>query len=277
MGGKDPAPSLAAGGEEPELSALTDHVVICNCNEKVRRVVEDLQLAVAPEPLDAVLVVQEPGLWRAHPDWHPRPSPALAGHFFVLEGCPTDEACLERARIDQARAAIILADPDQGQLADARSTLVALAIERRNPRVHTVMELLSSVNRVHLEATEVNEVVCLGDLSEKLIAQSCVSPGVSRVLGRLLDPAPDGCGICVLSVPDPLVGWPWRKVARRAIERRAPFVVVGLSLAGELRRRVLLNPRAGDPGRDSVLRAADRLIVIAHEPPDLVSLASPSP
>ena len=222
-----PAPPAARSGDA--AGGLSGHVVICNCNEKVRRLVADLQRASAPYPLDVVLLVQDSALWLAHPEWAPDPPPPEAGRFLVIEGCPTEEDCLADACIEHARAAAILADPNQGDLADARSTLVAMAIERKNPQVHTVMELISSVNRAHLEATEVNEVVCLGDLAEKLLAQSCISPGIVRVFDRLLEAAPDSCRIHQVALPPVAVGETFRGLCRRAVRGGAPFVIVGFA------------------------------------------------
>ena len=55
-------------------SELTGHVVICNVNEKVRAVVEELWCLPDAEPLDVVLIVQDEDLWQRHPDWHPQAS-----------------------------------------------------------------------------------------------------------------------------------------------------------------------------------------------------------
>ena len=169
-----------------ELSQLAGHVVICNCNPKVRSVVNELMRITAPAPLDVVLLVQDEPLWRAHPEWHP--DPAHADHFFPLVGNPADPAFLERSRMAHARTAMILADPNQAELADARSTLVAIAIEHHSPQVHTVIELVSTLNRPHLASTEVDEVVCGDDIAQKLLAQSCITPGVVNIFRRLLRP-----------------------------------------------------------------------------------------
>lgn len=162
-----------AGGRAPE--ALTDHVVICNVNEKVPAIVDELWNDPVGESIDVAIIVQNRELWKNHPSWHPRHD----GSRRVVEvvGCPAEGDVLREARITHARAAIILADPLQGTLADARSALVGIAIENENCEVHTVMELLLSVNRSHLRATTVDEVICLGEVSEKLLSQSSVTPG----------------------------------------------------------------------------------------------------
>lgn len=269
---------------------LSGHVVICNCNEKVGHVVDELQAAELPEPVDAVLVSHKLELWDAHPQWHP--SRSGPGRFFTLSGHPTDERVLDLAGVDRAKAVVILADPEQGRLADARSTLVALAIERRNPAVHTVMELISSTNREHLRGTLVNEVICLGEIEEKLIAQSCITPGVTNIFAGLLTNAPGRNRIVMAPLPVSLAGLPYHEVARRAIRRRAPFVICGFlrpsargsttplpseRLGARRGPRVpgagadgdsglVLNPRRGaDPGRDTLLEGGDQLVLLAFD------------
>jgi Trk K+ transport system NAD-binding subunit len=267
---------------------LRDHVVICNCNEKVRRIVAELHGSSQGAP-EIVLLVQDEALWRDNPRWHP---PAAddgeAPRFYVVHGCATEVEALSRARIAKARAAIILADPRQGQLADPRSTLVAIAIERQNPQVHTVMELISSQNRIHVRSSEVNEIICLGEITEKLIAQSCISPGVKQVFDHLLSSAASTNQLFVLPLPEELAGSSFRQIARLAVERRAPFVVCGYELAprrpdgGRLARSddpgllggsphiFVVNPQANvEPGKDTPLQQGDKLVVLAFTRPSL--------
>lgn len=256
------------------LAQLSDHVVICNCNGQVRGIVEQLHAAQAAreEPFDIVLLAQDRALWEGHPAWHPRTKGP--GRFLTFPGSPSRAEHLAAVRIHKARAAIILADPHQGALADARSALVAMAIERHAPEVHTVMELLLSVNRGHLDATEVNEVVCTGDIAEKLLAQSCVTPGSSRLFAHLLSSEEHTCQLFLRPVPASFVGWTYRSVAREAIELGASFTVCGYVLVGagtgqpdgSSSRRIVLNPRADEePGKDTPLGAGDELIVLARD------------
>jgi hypothetical protein len=256
------------------LEELTDHVVICNCNEKVRRIVEGLQTG-AGEPPCVVLLVQDLALWKANPSWHP--DTRHASRFFTVVGCPTDVGALRRARISAARAAVILADPVHGALADARSTLVAIAIERQNPQVHTVMELIASINRVHLKAIEVNEIVCLGDVTEKLIAQCCITPGIKNVFEHLLSTQEEGQEIYITSLPGALAGRSYRELAKLTVRSGAPFVVCGYAQARAhegAKRRLVINPRSyTEPGRDTQLQRGDALITLARADPRLELLS----
>jgi len=157
-------------GVERDPSRLSGHVVVCNVNDKVCAIVDQLRNDPLAGVVDVVLIVQDAKLWSSNPSWHP--SESGDGAVLTVFGCPAENDVLRRASISRARAAIILADPAHGALADARSALIGISIERENPQVHTVMELLLSVNRSHLRATAVDEVVCVGELSEKLLSQS---------------------------------------------------------------------------------------------------------
>ena len=135
------------------------------------------------------------------------------------------------------------------------------------------MELILSANRCHLEATEVNEVVCQESIAERLIAQSCLAPGTSRLFSHLLTMESGSTHFFVCDLPRSLDGASYREVAHRSIVEDAPFVVCGFVRAPETedgRPVTVLNPRPGyEPGRETPLRAGDQLIVVASELPDL--------
>jgi Trk K+ transport system NAD-binding subunit len=274
---------------------LSKHVVICNCSEQVRRIVGELHSATVVERPDVVLVVQDAALWKDHPEWQPDyGNEYTREHFFVLirEGGAAHQENLVAAHVRSAKTAIILADPRQGKLADARSTLVALALEQENPDVHTVMELISSINREHLRATAVDEVVCVGEIAERLIAQSCITPGVKNVFESVLINAPGTNNIYITKLPKALAGTTYRDLVRRAVGAHAPFVIVGFIQNsflppepvsedaatcrggdggdGQHDRNFVLNPRQGaEPGRDTPLAELDQLVVIAYDRPKL--------
>ncbi len=254
---------------EDSFSELNDHVVICNCNDKVKTIVEELQNG---GDLDVVLIVQDRNLWEDNPDWYPDVR-NTACSFITMVGCPTDVDILQRAQISRAKAAIILADPNQIGMADAPSTITAIAIEKQNPQVHTVMELILSVNRRHLEATEVNEIVCLGDISEKLIAQSCITPGVKNIFENLLTTDERTPQIFIPELTENLAGSSFRDLSRLAILNEAPFILIGFLKSDSEEpecSKFVINPRIDDdPGKDTPLSIKDKLVVIAYDEPDL--------
>jgi len=277
------------------LKHLTGHVVICNCNAKVGKIVEELHIGTLSEPPDVVLLIQDKALWQAHPEWHP---PASAKDFFyTMAGCPTDKNDLRKAGIRHARAAVILADPNQGELADAPSTLTAMAIEKQNPQVHTVIELVASDNRRHLKAAEVNEVICMREISEKLIVQSSLNPGIKNIFEDLLTFRQGTSQLYTLTVPPHLAQLTYRQLAEKMILSDVPFILIGFLAANDKNNpvkgtagapprpslpshqgnrplqssfsQIVINPKANlTPGKDTVLSSQDRLVIIGHENPD---------
>ncbi len=283
------------------LKNLTDHVVICNCNAKVGKIAEELYTGMVFEPPDVVLLIQDEELWRSHPEWHP---PASAnGRFYTVTGCPTDKNDLKKVRIKHARAAVILADPNHGELADAPSTLTAMAIEKQNPQVHTVIELVASGNRRFMKGTEVNEVICMSEISEKLLVQSCLTPGIKNIFEDLLTFRKGASQLYTIPVPPPFAQLTYRQSARKIILADPPFILIGFVATNhtndtyetgkedEARQRpslpshqdagalhsafsqIVINPKANlNPGKDTVLSSQDRLVIIGHEQPDFQSV-----
>ncbi len=264
---------------ESDLQKLNQHVVICNCNDKVKGIVDELHEGTLQHPIDIVLIVQDAELWGCNPHWHPETR--YPNHFFVIHGCPTEEESLHQACIEQAQSAVILADPRQGHYADAHSTLIALAIEHHNPQVHTVIELISSGHRIHLKTTKIDEVICLGEISEKLIAQSCITPGIKNIFERLLTSNQDTNQIFLPQILSSMDGKTFRELARDIILSDCECILCGFiqnlrnsdeksTLDNIPQRWIVLNPKAGyEPGKDTLLKEGDQLIVIAHQLPIL--------
>ncbi|KPA10158.1 ion transporter [Candidatus Magnetomorum sp. HK-1] len=248
---------------------LAGHVVICNCNEKVKTIVEELQNSTVQASLDVVLIVQDHHLWQDNPHWHP----IITGtaRFMVIYGSPTDENILQKSHISSARAAIILADPKHGKLADAPSTITAIAIERANPQVHTVMELLSSLNRSHLEQTEINEIICLGEISEKLIASSCITPGVTNIFENLLTTEDGTPQIFIDQIPQKACNLTFRQLAKKFILNEAPYILIGFITRFHSRKIIVINPKAnGKLNKDTPLAGNSKLVTMGYRKPDFL-------
>ena len=272
------------GPDDDQLSGLRGHVVVLNVNRKVAGVLEELHHGFGERSPEVVVVVQEAALWARFGSQRLAMADANEGwKVTAVEGCPAEPADLEAVGIERAAAAIILADERQGDMADAHSTLVAVAIERRSPQVHTVIELISSVHRVHLRSTEVNEVVCLGEVAEKLIAQSCITPGVRNILESLVAARANTAKVFAPVVPAACHGMTYRDLARSVVVR-CGCVVCGFGTDRLLRlgskhhpqqgpTSWVVNPRPGDePGRETVLHEGDRLLVVAYRQPELARL-----
>ncbi|MBN2693024.1 NAD-binding protein [bacterium] len=253
---------------------LTEHIIICNCNEKVKNIIEEIH---SSGDIVVVLIVQKKELWENNSGWHP--IKYNKNSFFIIFGSPFNSDVLQSVAIESAKAAIILSDPLEGEHADAISTLVALNIEYKNPRVHTVMELLHSINREHLNRMNVDEVVCLGDISEKLIAQSCISPGIKNIFKNLMSASKDTPQIFVPEITDNLLGLSYKELAKSIIEKKYPYIIIGFiyfrmvnsSKIGKFLsidpKIIVMNPIKEQ--KNYQFKKGDKLILIAHKKPDL--------
>ena len=277
---------------------LSDHYVICNWNDLGDQIIRELHAAVLGERRAIVIVTDQP---ERVPKVEPETDDDPYHNVFVIPGDPTSDRILARASIAQAETAIVLSDPREGKYADTKSVLIALAIEAIEPRVHTIVELLNSRSRIHFRYTHVDEVVCVDELTEKLLAQTAITHGLSEFYMRLLTATEDTNEVYVVAVPEAWVGRTYRELEHALVEYDCEDVIlVGVQTeeartedgekvtnrhARELTTRVLtinppcresLPPDAALKHRDTVLQATDRLFLIAYSPPLLDGLVPPA-
>lgn len=281
---------------DPATGVLTKHFVIAGWNDLGDQIVRELHAGVVRDARAIVIVTDQPErVPRAEPETDDDPY----HNVFVIPGDPTSDRILARANIAQAETAIVLSDPREGKYADTKSVLIALAIEAIEPRVHTIVELLQSRSRIHFRYTHVDEVVCVDELTEKLLAQSAITHGLSEFYMRLLTATEDTNEVYVVPVPAPFVGKTYRQLEKALIDYEAEDVILvgiqseapstegGPPAAGQhaqpLPSRILtINPPCADSlpdgsplkHRDCVLEAGDRLFVIAYCPPRLDRLTA---
>ncbi len=283
--------------EDTDRTSLANHFVICNWNDLGDEIIRQLHAPVVGDCRPIVIVTDRP---EAVPQFEPEGDDDPYRNVFVIPGDPASDRILARAGIDRADTAIVLADMREPEHADTRSVLIALAIEAIEPRVHTIVELLKSRNRIHFQHTSVDEVVCIDELTEKLIAQAALTHGLSEVYVRLLTATEDTNEVYVVQVPPAYVGKPYRALEKALVEYEEEAVVlVGVQTfevrtehgepvhdwRGEpvIEPQLTINPPPSSvlpPGsilkdRDYLLQADDRLFVIAYRPPSLHALPAP--
>jgi hypothetical protein len=239
------APKTTLYEEIPQ--GLTEHIIIINVNEKLPEVIQQIHKGWSNDkPMDIVIFVQDKGLWAQHPSWHPQTD--TPNRIYIVHGCPGNTKELKCAGIGTCRTAVILADPTQGNLSDAKGTLIALAIEKLKPDVHTLIEVVTSGHREHLMGTEVNEVVCMGELTEALLAQSVISPGVITTIDALLSESTGAPCFMAEQVPDEMLGMTYRDAVLKTIENEMPKVICGyIKGAVKVGNRILIHAPVINP------------------------------
>lgn len=155
---------------------VKDHVLLCGSSPQIEMVARQLTSEQHLRRREVVIVSER----------EPEEVHGLPGVHYV-RGDPSDDETLERANLSEAFAAIVLADAvEDAQVADSKTILTALAIEALNPDVHTCVELRDKRNQKHLRHAGVDEVVCLSEVSARVVAHSALNPRLATLLGDLL-------------------------------------------------------------------------------------------
>jgi voltage-gated potassium channel len=245
---------------------LKKHIVICNWNDKGLSIIKELHADIVRQKRPIVIVserLEDVDL----PDKEDLPE---LEDVYLIKGDPTQEHTLKRANVPLAFSIIVLADPEQKQLADAKNVLVCMAIKglcnHEGESVNNVMvEGVDPKNLAHLRRAGASEIVSEQDFSLKLLAQSALHPGLSVVYERLLTISAETNEVYLEPAPAPLVGKTFPEAARileKTRDSANPVLLLGVVRDGE----ISLNPK---PEAFDAFREGDSLVLIAWEQPEL--------
>lgn len=123
-----------------------------------------------------------------------------------VRGDPASEAVLRRANINDARAAIVVADASRGMAtaSDDRTTLVTLTLKSVRPELRVTVEALDDRSEPHLRRAGADDIVISGEFNGFLLSSAAVAPGISQVVRPLLSLS--GTELRRMAVPGDLVG-----------------------------------------------------------------------
>ncbi len=225
---------------------LKNHVLVCGWHYSAKAIVEQLT-SREHKPRRKICVV----------DQEVEDLRLLSVDVDYVRGDPTLQESLDLACADQADVAIIPLDMSYSEeLQDSRITLATMAVKSVNPNVYTCVELLHSINRRHIQRTGVDEVVCVGELSQTLLGMAALSHGASHLFEELLT-FNQGNEIHRVPLPKLLAGRTFRWLLRELNERR-DCVLVSVQRG----KKVHTNPQ-----QEFLLESGDQLFVIAESPP----------
>jgi len=267
---------------------ITNHIVICNWTDKADIIVRQLHDESVKEQRPIIVVTQ-------HPEAIPQDTEKVYRGLLSIGGDPADREILERADIRTAKTAVILADDRDMENADSKSILIQLAIDSINPNVHTIVELVNSASEMYFRYTHVNEIICLEQLAEKLLAQAALTPGLSEVYMNLLTQSLDTNEIYLEELPESFVGRSYKEVEKEIVGiSEKDIILIGWAtdveklVAGErvlssrgkpiTEKEIIINPRSSTNGRRSKnhrFKKGDSLFVISFEKPNLAAYFAP--
>ena len=266
---------------------VNNHIVICNWSDKTDLLIKQLHDPSIEERFPIIIVTEHP---EEIPDFDEDDS--YRG-IMIVKGNSTHEETLLRAGVDTAKTVIVLADRSLGESADTKTIMTAIAIDHIVPDVHVVAEVLLSSNVPYFSYTFVNEIICLELLTERLLAQSCLTPGVSFIFKDLLTQSSDTNEIYVEPIPDKYIGKTYQELRSVICNTEdIDMILIGLSTftervsstgepilnySGEvvMEKALVINPKIPDNKKDEkfsreyILQKEDKIFVISYSRPNL--------
>ena len=180
----------------------------------------------------------------------------LAGEesVYFVRGDSAREATLEQANVGKARTVIVMAEQTmEDNLADAHSVLTTLAVKELNPVCRLVAESLEPENSHHLIHAGADEIVCIGDITAKLMSRTSIHQGMTQLISELMSNS-TGCELYSALIPDHLLSLCFAEASTDLSQNGA--ILVGVYRQGEL---------SVNPPPDFVLQKSDLLIYIAQD------------
>lgn len=232
----------------------TDHTVILGWNQQVFTILAELVGANANQRGRSIVVLADRDKVTMDDEIRARIPDTRGTKIVCRSGSPVDLDEIDIAAIQRSRSIIVLAPQVDEPDIEVIKTILAITNDtnRRAEPYHVVAELHEGRN---LEATRLVgkdevEVVIVGDVVSRIIAQTCRQPGLSIVYGELLDF--EGDEIYFSHQPS-LEG----RTFGDALLAFEASTVIGLAVGGT---EVHLNPKPS-----TMIAAADRLILIAAD------------
>ena len=168
---------------ELDIEELEGHVLVCGWNTGTPPLLSEMAVDDELRGLPLVLVNELdrlPDLSRTR---------IRSDLLYHVRGDFTQLQVLKRAGVELAARAVVMADHIRQHASadrDARSVLAALTIERLNPDIYCVVELMDADNQAHLGVAGVEAVIMRSELSGRALAAACRHPNLMEVMMNLL-------------------------------------------------------------------------------------------
>ncbi len=247
---------------------LKDHIVICNWNELAIPLIEQIHADVVDYKRPVVIISQDDNAGN-----FPNQYSGVYEDVFIIKGDPTKEEILKRAGTLSAHSVIVLADRTLGDLGDAKSILICLAVrslesksEDEDIHIHICVEGADLRHVEHLEKADANEIICSEDFGMGLLAQSALSHNLSKIYRRLVTNSKSTNEFYQIEIPKKFLKYTFTELGKYIYENRDsenPFLLVGINRDGD----PIVNPKPHEIIR---IEEGDLGIVIAWKKPELV-------
>ena len=246
--------------------SIEDHIVILGWSDRVQRIIHELRNEEheASGDLKPILVVTTDRTASIDLPFE---------RVYVIHGQLADTRVLERANLSRATTVLIPAldssCPDQ----DGDSIFALLAVLAVCPQAQVCVELTKGAHTEVLERTRAAgffgskiEFVAVESISERLLAQSAINPGVTRVYDHLISFTEESNEVYVVELPPNWIGKSFRQLAEHSFDRG--IILVGYEANGAM----AINP----VDRDYIFQSGSRGWFIGFNRADVLKVVDPA-
>ena len=187
-----------------KLKKMKGHFIICGWRNGFEKIIETVLITNPDITPDMVVLVNEApseSIEHLRNDIRFKELNYVSGDF-------SDETVLERAQIETADRALIIADYSKKYSnleIDSRTVLAVLTMKNLNPSIYVSAELLDEKFASHVELAHCDEVILTQDYEYSLLATASSGMGYSNVIRTLISDDAD-TGILISDIPSSFVG-----------------------------------------------------------------------
>lgn len=233
---------------EDSFESIQDHIVILGWSHSVPRIIRELRDEVhrSANDLYPILIVT------------PEREHTLEHHFervYFIYGKVNDPSVLARANLSRAHAVLIPTTIRETNISDGEGVFCLLSTLAVEPNARVCLQVANSDNGKTLEHIRHSnfksgdvEIISFESVAERLLAQSAINPGVTRVYDHLLSFSEDTNEIYVCDVAPRWHGKSFRELSRACFD--AEVILIGFEKNGAQE----LNPK----NRDHVFEPGER-------------------
>lgn len=166
-----------------------------------------------------------------------------------VKGNPADEPVLERAGLPTASHAVVLSKDRNNSHSDDQNLVTTLILEKLNPNVYSVVEVLNPAKIHQVEVAGANSAVCMSEFRYNLIINEIQDPGVKNIVRDLTN---NSVGEQIYFIPvESMKNWVYKELALWGVENN-------ISIIGIVREdKTMLNCR-----HDFKVMNTDKAVVI---------------
>lgn len=143
----------------------------------------------------------------------------LGERLLFVRGNPAQEGVLNRAAPKRARQAYIISPEDVApEEADQQSLFIALTFKGIAPQTPLFAEVCLAANRGHLVRAGVDEVICRGELSSRVLGTMGSHPVLWNLIHTLVGHA-EGKALGYRRMEADERGMPWKDLVRKILDK----------------------------------------------------------